>query len=37
MGDPRSATAENGARWVEQAAQRIAQALDAMLRWKDPA
>ena len=37
MGDPRPATAENGARWVEQAAERIAQALQAMLRWKDPA
>jgi creatinine amidohydrolase len=37
MGDPRPATAENGARWTEQAAERIAQALEAMLRWKDPA
>lgn len=37
MGDPRPATAENGARWAEQAAERIAQALEAMLRWKDPA
>jgi creatinine amidohydrolase len=37
MGDPRPATAENGTRWTEQAAERIAQALDAMLRWKDPA
>jgi creatinine amidohydrolase len=37
MGDPRPATAENGARWTEQAAERIAQSLEAMLRWKDPA
>jgi creatinine amidohydrolase len=37
MGDPRSATAENGACWAEQAAKRIAQALEAMLQWKDPA
>jgi creatinine amidohydrolase len=37
MGDPRPATAENGARWAEQAAERIAQALEAMLRWKDAA
>ncbi len=37
MGDPRPATAENGARWTEQAAERIAQALEAMLLWKDPA
>jgi len=37
MGDPRPATAENGARWAEQAAEQIAQALEAMLRWKDPA
>lgn len=35
MGDPRPATAENGALWIEQAAERIAQALEAMLRWKD--
>jgi len=37
MGDPRPATAEKGARWAEQAAERIAEALEAMLRWKDPA
>ena len=37
MGDPRPATAENGARWAELAAQRLAQALEAMLRWKGPA
>jgi creatinine amidohydrolase len=32
MGDPRPATAENGARWIEAAAVRIASALTAMLR-----
>ncbi|HUB18756.1 MAG TPA: creatininase family protein [Acidobacteriaceae bacterium] len=37
MGDPRPATAEDGARWAEQAADTIAHALEAMLRWKDPA
>lgn len=37
MGDPRPATAENGERWAEQGAERIAQALEAMLRWKDAA
>jgi creatinine amidohydrolase len=37
MGDPRAATAENGARWAELAAQRLAQALEAMLCWKGPA
>jgi creatinine amidohydrolase len=37
MGDPRPATAENGALWTKQAAERIALALEAMLRWKDPA
>jgi creatinine amidohydrolase len=36
-GDPRPATAENGALWTKQAAERIALALEAMLRWKDPA
>jgi len=36
MGDPRPATAENGALWTKQAAERIAQALEAMLRWKEP-
>lgn len=30
MGDPRPATAENGARWLEQAATRLAAALQAM-------
>jgi creatinine amidohydrolase len=35
MGDPRAATAENGARWVEAAAARIAAAFEAMLQYKD--
>lgn len=35
MGDPRSATAENGARWVSQAATRIAAALEAMARYEN--
>ncbi|MBV8437739.1 MAG: creatininase family protein [Silvibacterium sp.] len=35
MGDPRPATAENGARWVEQAASRIAAALEAMVRYEN--
>jgi len=30
MGDPRPATAENGARWLDQAATRLAAALEAM-------
>jgi creatinine amidohydrolase len=33
MGDPRPATAENGARWLEQAATRLAAALEAMARY----
>ncbi|HXX44814.1 MAG TPA: creatininase family protein [Candidatus Acidoferrales bacterium] len=33
MGDPRAATAENGARWLDQASTRLAAALDAMLRF----
>jgi creatinine amidohydrolase len=33
MGDPRPATAENGARWLEQAATRLAVALEAMARY----
>jgi creatinine amidohydrolase len=37
MGDPRPATAENGTRWVEAAAERIAAALEAMLQYKDRA
>ena len=35
MGDPRPATAENGARWVEDAASRIAAALEAMVRYEN--
>jgi creatinine amidohydrolase len=37
MGDPRPATAENGQRWVEAAATRIAAMLEAMLAYEDPA
>ena len=33
MGDPVPATAENGARWLDQAATRLAAALEAMLRF----
>jgi len=33
MGDPRPATAENGKRWLEQAATRLAAALEAMARF----
>jgi creatinine amidohydrolase len=33
MGDPRPATAENGKRWLDQAATRLAAALEAMLRF----
>ena len=33
MGDPRPATAEKGARWLEQAATRLAAALEAMARY----
>jgi creatinine amidohydrolase len=36
MGDPRAATMENGIRWSDLAATRIAAALEAMLRYKDP-
>jgi creatinine amidohydrolase len=36
MGDPRPATAENGARWLEQAASRLAAALQAMARYPNP-
>jgi len=36
MGDPRPATAENGARWVTAAATRIAEALMAMVRFEAP-
>jgi creatinine amidohydrolase len=37
MGDPRPATAENGARWLEQAATRLAAALQAMACYSNPA
>jgi creatinine amidohydrolase len=33
MGDPRPATAENGARWLEQAATKLAAALEAMIHF----
>jgi len=36
MGDPRPATAENGERWIEQAATRLAAALEAILRFPNP-
>jgi creatinine amidohydrolase len=36
MGDPRPATAENGARWLNQAATRLAAALQAMARYPNP-
>jgi creatinine amidohydrolase len=36
MGDPRPATAENGARWLEEAATRLAAALRAMARYPNP-
>jgi creatinine amidohydrolase len=35
MGDPRPATAEKGARWLEQAATRLAGALSAMLKFPE--
>jgi creatinine amidohydrolase len=35
MGDPRPATAEKGAQWLEQASTRLAAALDAMARYPD--
>jgi creatinine amidohydrolase len=35
MGDPRPATAENGALWLGQAATRLAAALEAMMRFPD--
>ncbi len=35
MGDPRPATAENGERWVDQAATRIAEALQAMAQYEN--
>jgi creatinine amidohydrolase len=36
MGDPRPASAEKGARWLDQAATRLAAALEAMFRYPDP-
>jgi creatinine amidohydrolase len=36
MGEPRPATAENGHRWVDAAATRIAAMLEAMLAYEDP-
>ena len=36
MGDPRPATAENGTRWLDEAATRLAAALEAMMRFPDP-
>jgi creatinine amidohydrolase len=36
MGDPRPATAENGTRWLDQAATRLAAALEAMAQFSDP-
>jgi creatinine amidohydrolase len=37
LGDPRPATAENGARWIDQASTKLAAALEAMLRFPDAA
>jgi creatinine amidohydrolase len=34
MGDPRPSSAEKGARWIEEAATRLAAALDAMLKYR---
>jgi creatinine amidohydrolase len=36
MGDPRPATAENGARWLDEATTRLAAALEAMARYPNP-
>ena len=36
MGDPRPASAENGARWIDQASTRLATVLEAMCRYKNP-
>ncbi|MBB6142073.1 creatinine amidohydrolase [Silvibacterium bohemicum] len=35
MGDPTPATAENGTRWTDQASTRIAQALEAMVKYEN--
>lgn len=37
MGDPRPATSENGARWLDAAATKLAAALRAMTEYKNPA
>jgi creatinine amidohydrolase len=37
MGDPDGATAENGARWIEEATTRVAAALQAMLDFQERA
>jgi creatinine amidohydrolase len=34
MGDPRPATAENGAKWIEEASTKVAAALEAMLAYR---
>jgi creatinine amidohydrolase len=34
MGDPRPATAENGAKWIDEASTRIAAALEAMRTYR---
>jgi creatinine amidohydrolase len=36
MGDPRGATADRGARWIEAAAAQLAEALLAMFHYPDP-
>ena len=36
MGDPRPATAENGARWLDKASTRLAAALEAMCQYPNP-
>jgi creatinine amidohydrolase len=36
MGDPGPASAENGARWIDQASTRLAAALQAMADYKNP-
>lgn len=37
MGDPRTATAENGARWIEESVESIVSALTAMLEFRERA
>jgi creatinine amidohydrolase len=36
LGDPRPATSENGTRWIEEAATRLAMALEVMSRYPNP-